>query len=174
MAVSVQVLDDASVYAMLKQIHPDTGITLKAVQQVAHFSNAAAHRLLSIGQPVTVDALESAAVTSLVSGDNLLPLMLREGRRLIDINEQSARKRDTAMYARIENLQRVLGTDCNTAKFLYGMMAYLAEELLDLASDAARGAKCSRIKPCHVLHALSNDTGLAYVLQAFAIDMSDS
>lgn len=174
------------IYKVLKQVHPDTGMSGPAMNQIqsliGHFGKRiieTANALLRVSGKHTITSREIQAAVRLVLPGELARHAVSEGSKAVTKYNAGAqgggRPSNRAglqfSVSRTGHLIRLLGTSPSSkgAKLRVGegapvymaaVLEYLTAEILELAGNAARDYKKHRITARHVLLAIRNDEEL--------------
>jgi len=171
-------------HKVLKQVHPDAGITSNAMsvietllQNIFDRYVDEVGRLLRLQKQVTVNARDLQTATTLILGGDLAKHAISEGVKAVTtFNNNKEQKSDDNYVSRskeaglqfpvgrVERLMREqriakrVGGDAPV--FMAAVLEYVAAELLELAGNAAKDHKMQRIKPRHILLAVRADEEL--------------
>ena len=184
------------IYRVLKQIHPDTGISYKALAQMNMFMGYIAHlvadkaRKLTIGEgKKTVTSREIQTVIRLILPGELVKHAVSEGTRAVSkYNSRSVgytgsgSKKSVSRSARaglqftpsyaekyIRNFgESSLSVGCVAPIYLAAALEYITAEMLELAGHAARDCKRRRITIRHITLVVENDNELRELCRNFS------
>ena len=172
------------IYKVLKQVHPDTGITTKSMK--IHDSMAyelmeqiatEAATLAELNKRSTISSREIQTAVRLVLPGELAKHSVSEGTKAVTKYTSTNSKQLKGNSAKaglqfpVGRIHRLLKTG-NFAKrigarapvYLAGVIEYLIAEVMELAGNAARDDKKTRITPRHILRAIRNDEELNKLL----------
>lgn len=171
---------------VLKQVHPDTGITgdstailnnllLIIIKKIMHSVNVLFQN--SNIKKQTLGSRDILFAVNLTFPGELRKNAVSEGTKAVtkygeSLETQSNSERVTKSYraglqfsvSRVQNFMLKHATmerkSAGAAVFLAGVIEYFCAEILELAGNAARDNKRSRIKPRHILLAVGGDEEL--------------
>ncbi|CAI4226667.1 unnamed protein product [Auanema sp. JU1783] len=193
------------VYRVLKQVHPDTGISSKAMSIMNSFVNDVferianeASRLAHYNKRSTISSREVQTAVRLILPGELAKHAVSEGTKAVTKYTSSktqsimsgrgkggkaktggkAKSRSTraGLQFPVGRLHRMLRkgnyaqrVGAGAPVYLAAVLEYLAAEVLELAGNAARDNKKSRINPRHLQLAVRNDEELNKLLSGVTI-----
>lgn len=186
MAANFNISYATYIYKVLKQVHPDTGMSGPAMNQIqsliGYFASRilnAANALLRVSGKHTITSREIQAAVRLVLPGELAKHAVSEGTKAVTKYNSGAQSGGRPSgraglqfsVSRTGHLIRLLGTSPSSkgAKLRVGegapvymaaVLEYLTAEILELAGNAARDYKKHRITARHVLLAIRNDEEL--------------
>uniref|UniRef100_A0A669ESI8 Histone H2A n=1 Tax=Oreochromis niloticus TaxID=8128 RepID=A0A669ESI8_ORENI len=150
------------VYKVLKQVHPDTGISSKAMSIMNSFVNdiferiaAEASRLAHYNKRSTITSREIQTAVRLLLPGELAKHAVSEGTKAV-----------TKLLRKGNYAERV---GAGAPVYLAAVLEYLTAEILELAGNAARDNKKTRIIPRHLQLAVRNDEELNKLLGGVTI-----
>ncbi len=176
------------VYKVLKQVHPDTGISgpaLESANQLVHFTLKKIMKHVNVVKTkVGVSTVSTALVKSglqLCLPGELLKHSIAEGTKAVAKYQVSTLKKSSAAAraglqfppARVSKEMRSVTAGCKcrlTAGapiFLAAVLEYLVAEVLELAGNISRDMKKVRIISRHLSLAVSNDEELEKFYKGF-------
>ena len=173
------------IYKVLKQVHPDTGISSKGMSVVNSMINHAfeliaveAGKLVRYNKKGTLSSREIQTAVRLVLPGELAKHAVSEGTKAVTKYTSNAgkggrggsKKKATSRSAKaglqspVGRVHRHLKSGKYSSRigagapvYLAAVLEYLAAEVLELAGNAARDNKKSRIIPRHITLAVRND-----------------
>jgi histone H3/H4 len=187
------------IYKVLKQVHPDTGISSKSMSIINSFMNdtferiaVEAGKLVRYNKKGTLSSREIQSAVRLVLPGELAKHAVAEGTKAVTKYTSNAgmpkggrgksKKKPTSRSAKA-GLQFPVGrvhrhlklgkyagrTSSGAPVYLAAVMEYVAAEVLELAGNAARDNKKSRIIPRHITLAVRNDEELNKFLSGVTV-----
>lgn len=177
------------IYKVLKQVHPDTGISQKAMAIANDFVldmikriGRECQNLLELNEKATLTSREVQTAVRLILPGELAKHAVSEGTKAVTkfnsrLEDGAARTGKTTQSFRA-GLQFPVGRTRTILKklrfaekigkgapvYLASVLEYLCAEILELAGNAARDNKKARIVPRHVALAVKNDEELSKLL----------
>jgi histone H2A len=183
---------EAYIAKVLKQVHPDTGIsssTLKGINAaIVGLANRLIHRSADFTRLINGKTISSrevhSAVRSLLSGE-MTKHALSEGAKAVtkynaslagSVSPRKSAPRSTASRAgltfspsRTKRLIKILYPGIRVSEgapvYLAATLEYITAEILELAGHTAHDDKRVRIKNRHFLFAIKNDEELKFVFR---------
>jgi histone H2A len=173
------------IYKVLKQVHPDTGITGNAsgeidliIKQILFRLIEVSNVLLSVSKRKTVTAREIQSAVRLILPGELAKHAVSEGTRsLVKYNERAISKEKRSRQFRaglqfsVSRVETILTNNgisdrksASAAVFLAAVVEYLTAEILELSGNIARDSKRVRINTRHITLAVRNDDELGKFL----------
>ncbi len=180
-------------YKVLKQVHPDTNITLRANNELNLLLHNVIERIMTTANRLrlgnehdkTTSSREIQSAIRLVLPGELAKHAVSEGTKAVTKFTSSKfgdkvkgvkisrSKRSGLQFpvGRIENLIRLYNQSKNTRVgsgapvYLAGVIEYLAAEILELSGNAARDHKHTRITTRDITLAIYNDTELSHLFK---------
>jgi len=176
------------IYKVLKQVHPDTGISTKAMQIMTDFVRDMLRRianeaknLIEMHKSKTITAREIQTAVRLCLPGELAKHAVSEGTKAVtkfvssdrsDISGRVSRSLKAGLQFPIGRIHKYL-KDFRFAErigrgapvYLAAVVEYLVAEVLELAGNASRDNKKMRIAPRHIQLALRNDEELNSLLR---------
>uniref|UniRef100_A0A8C7IQ33 Histone H2B n=1 Tax=Oncorhynchus kisutch TaxID=8019 RepID=A0A8C7IQ33_ONCKI len=150
------------VYKVLKQVHPDTGISSKAMGIMNSFVNdiferiaGESSRLAHYNKRSTITSREIQTAVRLLLPGELAKHAVSEGTKAV-----------TKLLRKGNYAERV---GAGAPVYLAAVLEYLTAEILELAGNAARDNKKTRIIPRHLQLAVRNDEELNKLLGGVTI-----
>nr|6W4L_A Chain A, Histone H2B 1.1,Histone H2A type 1 [Xenopus laevis] len=175
------------VYKVLKQVHPDTGISSKAMSIMNSFVNdvferiaGEASRLAHYNKRSTITSREIQTAVRLLLPGELAKHAVSEGTKAVT-KYTSAKKAKTrssraGLQFPVGRVHRLLRkgnyaerVGAGAPVYLAAVLEYLTAEILELAGNAARDNKKTRIIPRHLQLAVRNDEELNKLLGGVTI-----
>ena len=178
----------AYVYKVLKQVHPDTGVSKKALNQTSNLAKYVfetiveqANRLLRMGSKSTLTSRDIQTSLRLTVPGELAKHGVSEASKAIvrftDANDSPidrTQRRKRISKSALAGLQFPVGRIARMMKeylngprvslcapvYLAAVMEYLTAEVLELAGNEARGARRQRITPRDIFQAINKDIEL--------------
>lgn len=167
------------IYKVLKQVHPDTGITNTAMAAMNSFINDAfdrmcveAGRLARYNKKPTLNSREIQSSVRLVLSGELAKHAVAEGTKAVTKtttttetkNRPVSRSEKAGLILPVSRLARAMRIGRYASRYGYtapaylaAVLEYLAAEVLELAGNAARDNKRKRVTPRHITLAVRND-----------------
>nr|8UQ9_A Chain A, E3 ubiquitin-protein ligase RNF168,Ubiquitin-conjugating enzyme E2 D3,Histone H2B type 2-E,Histone H2A type 1-B/E [Homo sapiens]8UQ9_a Chain a, E3 ubiquitin-protein ligase RNF168,Ubiquitin-conjugating enzyme E2 D3,Histone H2B type 2-E,Histone H2A type 1-B/E [Homo sapiens] len=170
------------VYKVLKQVHPDTGISSKAMGIMNSFVNdiferiaGEASRLAHYNKRSTITSREIQTAVRLLLPGELAKHAVSEGTKAVTKYTSSAKAKTRSSRAGLQfpvgRVHRLLRkgnyserVGAGAPVYLAAVLEYLTAEILELAGNAARDNKKTRIIPRHLQLAIRNDEELNKLL----------
>lgn len=180
---------DVYIRRVLKQIHPDTGITSSAMKVMDRLIKIWAEKIMNAVNKAlrnspkkTVGAREIQTGTRLVIPGELVKHAVSEGVKAVTkFNEteaggkarQEVRAGLVFSVSRCKSLIRlhsiVNRVSATAPVYFAAVLEYLTAELLEMAGNAARDNRRMRIKPLYISMAVYNDEDFSYLLKGVKI-----
>src|ERR1019366_8205815 len=177
------------IYKVLKQVHPDTGISMRAMSVVDGFIHAVIEKvavnvseLLGTTKHRTVTSREIQSAVRLALPGELAKHAVSEGTKAVTkfnanppgkTGKKLAGDRHSASFrAGLQFPVRRIGAEvmmnvkshsrrgAGAPVYLAAVLEYLVAEILELAGNASRDHKRTRIIPRHLMLAIANDEEL--------------
>ncbi|KAL6057556.1 Histone H2B type 1-A [Balamuthia mandrillaris] len=170
------------IYKVLKQVHPDTGMSKQAMLIMNSFVKDVAHRillevntLLELSGAKTISSREIQTAVRLLLPGELAKHAVSEGTKAVTKFQSSLGEGGSGggNHSQRAGLQFPVGllrswlkahSKVNVGKsapvYLAAVLEYLSAEILELSGNAARDNRKARIIPRHILLAIRNDEEL--------------
>jgi histone H2A len=170
------------IYKVLKQVHPDTGITAKSMAQLNgllfYAGKAVAEKAEDFAKTngrATVSAKNVMAATKIIFPGELAKHAVAEGVKAVTKFNGSKGEKKEAGVIPAARAKRFFKGDNKHQKFvgesamrlgasapvmMAAVIEYLAAEILELSGNAARDNKLQRIKVRHLMMAIQSDEEL--------------
>ncbi len=191
------------IYKVLKQVHPDTGISKKGMAIINSFVGDVFEKVAveggkvtrAVAKQATLSARDIQTAVRLTLPRGLAKHAVSEGTKAVTKytsaqpvaakkgekpppkrkvqGKYPSRSTEAGITFPVGRTQRYLKKHANTervsvkaAVFLAGVLEYLAAEVLELAGNAARDNKKTRIIPRHIQLAVRSDDELSKLISA--------
>jgi len=173
------------IYKVLKQVHPDTGISVKSMQicndiiydMMKRIAEEGKNILQNITKAATLSSREIQTAVRLVLKGELAKHAVSEGTKAVTkfcSSDSSRIGGKSVSHSARAGLQFPVGRVRSYLKngmfakrigkgapvYLAAVLEYLTAEILELAGNAARDNKNARISPRHLMLAICNDEEL--------------
>ena len=185
------------IYKVLKQVHPDTGISSKGMSIMNSYVNdlferiaTEAGKLCRYNKKATLSSREIQTAVRLILPGELAKHTVSEGTKAVTKYTSNAgkggrgnsKKRTTSRSAKaglqfsVGRVHRLLKLGKYSSRigagapvYLAAVLEYLVAEVLELAGNACRDNKKSRITPRHITLAVRNDEELHKLLSGVTL-----
>jgi len=171
------------IYKVLRQVHPDTGMTASGFSEIQGMLYCALNkiackcsRLTKLSKLKTVTANAVLTATKMSLPGELAKHALSEGNRAVtkynqsaqgDKNNRQTKTSRAGLQFSVARMKTYIRENCcssrvsiQAAVFLTAVMEYLAAEIMELAGNVARKYKRVRINARHITLAVGNDEEL--------------
>ena len=176
------------IYKVLKQVHPDTGLTTDGKEQmnhfVEHFADKIADEAVFLAKKEhkkTISSREIQTAVRLVLPGELAKHAVSEGRKAVTKytsghyskkGKKVSKSAKAGLQFPVSRFKTILQKHAprgfrigeGAPVYLAGVMEYLTAEMLELGGNAARDNKKSNINPRHLQLAVGNDEELSKML----------
>jgi len=163
------------IFKVLKQVHPDTGISKKAMSIMNTFINdifdrlaSEAGKLVTYNKKATLSPREIQTAVRLMLPGKLAKHSVSEGTNAVTKFSYKGNAglifpvHIVASHLRARKYATHIAAEATV--YLTAVLEYICAEILELAGNAARDNKKSRIVPRHIILAVKNDPELNSLL----------
>ena len=176
----------SSIYKILKQVHPDIGISTKAMMIMNSFITdiferiaTESARLVDMNDINTLGSREVQTATRLVIPGELSKQAVSEGGKAVaKFNSEDPSVELQFPVGRIHRLLREgrygARVGAGAPVFMAAVLEHITRVVLELAGNVVRDSKLERISPRHIMAALRKDGELSQLLSYITMPQADS